>query len=98
MKSVQPRLVSDMDFRTDDVLSAQRQELRKSTEAKIDFDPRREGEDTVKPEAISNFLERLVVLSPKSVLLTGTLLSHATNARDTSIALFPVEPRPRTPR
>ena len=71
MKSVQPRLVSDMDFRTDDVLSAQRQDRRKSTEAKIDFDPRREGEDTGKPEAISNFLERLVVLSPKSVLLTG---------------------------
>ena len=51
-------------------LSIQRQNRRKSTEAKLILIPK-ERVIRLKPQTISNFFEKLVVLSPTSVLLTG---------------------------
>ena len=71
-KQVMPKKIKDMDIRKDSRLKESSAEEREAKrKSKLHFDPRRAGEDMVKPEAMGMFLTSLSEKSPKSVIFTG---------------------------
>ena len=79
-KQVMPMKVKNMDIRTDSCLkesNAEEREAKRNT--RLNFEPRRAGEEKVKPEAMGLFLTSLSEKSPKSIIFTG--LSYQTGSQ-----------------
>ena len=71
-RQVQPKKIKEMDIRSDNRLTNTDYDDRQTKRmSKLNFDPRRAGEDSVNETAIGSFLTGLSKISPQSVLFTG---------------------------
>ena len=71
-RQVQPKKIKEMDIRSDNRLTNTDYDGRQTKRmSKLNFDPRRAGEDSVNETAIGSFLTGLSKISPQSVLFTG---------------------------